>query len=178
MKEQYIDFIQILNQPYFICLSNKNITIYKNNAYKVFKTIKNNYDFKCIVVTNDGNILLGGKIIAVLNANDWTFTILYKEDLEKKRIFDLERFLDISCIIMTYNNKIICREKIYKPEPEFFIYEEEKKYENNIIIFNIMPNSNSIELSAKLTNFDVKNIFINEKDEIIFVTKDNVHIFE
>ena len=45
-----------------------------------------------MIEKNDGNILLGGKIIAILNANDWSFTILYKENY----------YSCFTCFIKTY----------------------------------------------------------------------------
>ena len=78
IKISYLyDFIYLSNENYLITLGNKNIIAYDKD-YNIIKRVEVNEKFTTIYGTDDKFIILGGRIIGLLNINNWSYSILIK----------------------------------------------------------------------------------------------------
>ena len=200
-SEEIYDFIQTSDKEYIICLFVTNCIIYKSKDFSVFKKMKidqmeeeeYNFDnkpkivyckeegkYKEIIHFNNGNYILGGRNIGIINSNDWSFKVLLDENI--KRVSQgyysgTKTKLIYSGFILTYSNKLICKRYLNEQYGCTFEVDIESKTEDGLCIFDFNPEKNTLNQVSYDESWSFIKMFINSNDEIIVVDWKNIVIY-
>ena len=182
IKIPYImDFIFLSNEKYIIVLNFDSIIVFSKD-YNIIKKIEQKEEFKSIWETKDKHIILGGRIIGLLNINDWSYSILFNDNIPKFKMSYLsgvETYIDYSHFNLTYFNKLICKQKLTKIlKVHYDNVDDEVVTEYNICIFNFNPENNKMTINHINKNLKPENIYINEEDELIIVKNNSINVYD
>ena len=170
-----IDYAYMPTGSYLAALTKKEILIF-NQEFKIHKTIKNEniYLFNSLDQLNDGNLILGGYYIGMINKKDLTFSMAHNDGIPKKMWSydsDITTDMDYSQFNLISSNKIICRKYFKK------IYEDIHKESNKeiyVCTFNYNPQTCELKLEKTLPYLDFKELFTTKKGEIIIKKGNNL----
>ena len=200
-SEEIYDFIQTSDKEYIICLFVNNCIIYKSKDFSIFKKIKidqikeKKYYFdhkpkiksfeeegkyKDIIHFNNGNYILGGRNIGIINSNDWSFKVLLDEKIKREDYgyySQTKTDLIYSGFILTYSNKLICKRYFCKEYGCTFDGSIESSIENGLCIFDFNPEKNTLNKVSYDKSWSSEKMFINSNDEIIVFDWKNIVIY-
>ena len=200
-SEEIYDFIQTSDKEYIICLFVNNCIIYKSKDFSIFKKIKidqikeKKYYFdhkpkiksfeeegkyKDIIHFNNGNYILGGRNIGIINSNDWSFKVLLDEKIKREDYgyySQTKTDLIYSGFILTYSNKLICKRYLCKEYVCTFDGSIESSIENGLCIFDFNPEKNTLNKVSYDKSWSSEKMFINSNDEIIVFDWKNIVIY-
>ena len=200
-SEEIYDFIQTSDKEYIICLFVNNCIIYKSKDFSIFKKIKidqikeKKYYFdhkpkiksfeeegkyKDIIHFNNGNYILGGRNIGIINSNDWSFKVLLDEKIKREDYgyySQTKTNLIYSGFILTYSNKLICKRYFCKEYGCTFDGSIESSIENGLCIFDFNPEKNTLNKVSYDKSWSSEKMFINSNDEIIVFDWKNIVIY-
>ena len=173
------DFAYMPNQSYLVVLTYFEIIVF-NQEFKIHKKIKhkNISLFNSINQLNDGNLILGGIYIGMLNKKNLAFTVVHEDILPEKKtsyLAETETDIDFSQFNLASSNKLICKK--YFKQNFYYSYEDmddEIHKENIVCIFDYNPETCKIKLIKTLHDLNFKDIFSNKKGEIILTNDDNI----
>ena len=176
------DFVQTSNKLYIIALCLNAIIIYKNSDFSIFKEIKLKEEFMSINQLDDDNFILGPKILGIFNINEDSYKILYNDNIPELKMSYLSgtaNFIDYSNFILTYFNKLICRRKFKQILKCHYddVDDEVITDEKSLCIFDFNPEMNSINLIQNHKNIKIKDIYINNNNEIIISSENKIKIY-
>ena len=173
------DFIQMSTKEYIICLCKQKILVLKNNDYSIYKEIKIEEEYNNIYEINEDNFILGGRIIGILNIKSWYYNIIYNDNISSSKTSYLTgtfNKLEYSYFVLTYSNKLICRRKFINILQCHYedVDDEVLNDERALCIFDFNPEKNTLNRLLIDTNFRIKNIGFNSKDEIIISNESKI----
>ena len=175
------DFIQVLSKEYIIGLCKGKIIVAKSIDFSIYKEIKINEEYKHITQIDEYNFILGGRIIGIFNIKEWSYSIIYNDNIPKLKVSYLtgtDNTLEYSYFVLTYFNKLICRRKfisIFKCHYED-VDDEILSDDKALCIFDFNPEKNSLSNISIDRTFKIKNIDINSYGEIIISNENNIII--
>jgi len=176
------DFIHLSNEKYIIALNFNSIIVYDKN-YNIIKTVEHEKEFKTIYETKDRHIILGGRIIGLLNINDWSISILFDDNIDKLKMSYLsgvETYIEYSHFNITYFNRLICKQKFKQILKCHYdnVDDEVIANENNVCIFDFNPENDKMTKNHVNKNLKPEKIYINEDDELISVKDSCINVYE
>ena len=127
---------------------------------------------------NDGNLILGGIYIGMLNKKNLAFTVVHEDILPEKKtsyLAETETDIDFSQFNLASSNKLICKK--YFKQNFYYSYEDmddEIHKENIVCIFDYNPETCKIKLIKTLHDLNFKDIYSNKKGEIILTNDNNI----
>ena len=136
------------------------------------------YLFKTIWETKDRQIILRGRIIGLLNINDWSYSVLFDDNIAESKFSYLT---NVNAIIKyTYFNRLICKQNYTIIIQSHFGDDDDyiSKDENNIFIFDYNPENDKMIKIYVNKNLKPKNIYINEEDEFIVLNDLFINIYK
>lgn len=116
-----------------------------NREFRIYKKIKIEklsmlYSIKEL---NDGNLILGGYYSGILKKKNWTFSVVYNDNIPQKKtsyLTQTETDIDYSQFNLTSSNKLICKK--YFKQYTLISYEDTDdvvNIEKGICIFDYKP---------------------------------------
>ena len=134
--------------------------------------------FNSLDQLNDGNLILGGYYIGMINKKNLTLSITFDDGIPKRKISYLtgtETDIDYSQFNLISSNKLIC-EKYFKQyiQISYEGIDDESREEKCICTFNYNPKKCKLKLEQKLHYFEIGEIYTNKKGEIILTNDDNI----
>ena len=142
----------------------------------IIKTVelKEEEELKTICETKDRHIILGGRIIALLNINDWSYSVLFTDNIPKLKtsyLAGIETHIEYSHFNLTYFNRFICKQKFREVICYHYddLDDDIKEEEKNMCIFDYNPENDKMTKVHVYKNLKPEIIYINEEDELIVV---------
>lgn len=183
IKISYLyDFIYLSNENYLITLGNKNIIAYDKD-YNIIKRVEVNEKFTTIYGTDDKFIILGGRIIGLLNINNWSYSIIFDDHIpysQKSYLAVSYTFMKYSHFNLTSFNSLICKQNFREMLDSHFddLGDGVVADENNLCIFDFNPVCGQMTKIYTNKNLNPENIYINEDDEIIVEKENCINVYE
>jgi len=200
-SEEVYDFIQTSDKEYIICLYVNNCIIYKSKDFSIFKKIQidqveeaevisinkpkiktflDEGKFKNIIQSTNGNYIIGGRNIAIINSKDWSFKVLYDENIKRRTqgyYSGTENTLIYSDFVLTYFNKLICRRFFHEVYMTHFGEDGgSSDYERSLCIFDFNPEKNTLNKISFDKSARIQKIFINSNNEVIIIDVNYIKI--
>ena len=176
-----IDFIHLSKENYIIALTDENIIIYGKN-YNIIENIKHKEEFKTICETKDRHIILGGRIIGLLNIDDRSYSVLFNDNIpksERSYLTGVDTYIDYSLFNLNHFNKLICKQKIKKIYLSHYDDDSDQVVtENNLCIFDFNPENDKMKKNHIYKNWNPENIYINGNNELIIVKNDCINVYD
>ena len=175
------DFIYLSNKNHLMTIDDHTINVYDKN-YNIIKKENASYISNCYG-TEDGNIIFGTTLIQILNTNDWSYSILFSDNIageERSYLAGISTSTNYSNFNLTYFNKFICKQKFKQMVSYHYesLDDEVIADENNVMIFDYNPENDKMKQIEIIKNLEPKNICINEDDEMIVVTKSGINVYD
>ena len=174
-----IDFAYIPSGSYLVALIKNEIIIY-NQELKIHKKINNEFisSFNSLDQLNDGNLILGGYYIGMINKKNLSLSIAYDDDIPKSKISYLsgtETDINYSQFTLISSHKLVCK-KYFKQYIKIS-YEDipdESHQQDCVCTFKYNPKTCKLKLIQTLRYIDVDKIFTNKKGEIFIQIDNNI----
>ena len=170
--------IYIPSGSYLAALTKNEIIIY-NQELNIHKKITNEKisSFNSLDQLNDGNLILGGYYIGMINKKNLTLSIAYNDYIPKSKISYLsgtETDINYSQFNLISSNKLVCN-KYFKQYIKIS-YEDipdESHQQDCVCTFKYNPKTCKLKL-IQTRYIDVDKIFTNKKGEIFIQIDNNI----
>ena len=174
---------RIPNTNYFAILRRKVIDLYNKDDFKFVKTIPIEMDvFNRFYKNKDDRIFLGGFKIGFFDVSNWKVIVIRDDNMKRFQgyLAGVENDLNYYDIIVTDFNSLICikhlkqvRRSTYDDVPDEIIGDND-----SVCLFKFNAENNTTTLIETKNGLNPKNIYLNEKDELVITCSNGIQIYK